>query len=131
MMALSWKAKRRGKLYCAPACGRGCTWAEHKRAKKRGEKLAKRLGEGWTYEVRENLGWHYEAVSPCGLLKVCEYRYSGKVTGYTAFLATQPGQTGGLFTKHGDTPREAVENTVAVGVEARDRLIAVLEGLDS
>ena len=62
----SWKPVRRGALYCAPACGRGCTWREYNTARKKAAALAKRLGPRWTSRVWENLGWHYAAVSPCG-----------------------------------------------------------------
>jgi hypothetical protein len=79
---LSMQAVRRGHLYCAAFCGRGCTWAEHQDAQKKGKALAKRLGKGWTVRLWENLGWHYEVISPCGRIKVSN-GYGGS---YTAFL---------------------------------------------
>lgn len=57
--ALSWKPVRRGPIYCAPACGLGCTWLAFKRVTRAAEALARRLGKGWEPEVWENLGWHY------------------------------------------------------------------------
>ena len=59
----SWKAVRRGDVYCAPACGGGCTHAAYMQAQLGGERLARRLGPGFKPEVWENLGWHYCAVS--------------------------------------------------------------------
>lgn len=56
-----WKPVRLGKYYCAPRCGRGCTWAEFQLATKRAAALCKRLGKGWEPRVWENGGWHYQA----------------------------------------------------------------------
>ena len=59
-----WTPIRNGKIYCSPACGRGCTWAEHEHAVAEGKKLVGRLkGKGWHAVIHENLGWHYKAVS--------------------------------------------------------------------
>lgn len=62
-MALSWTPIRKGKTYCAPACGNGCTHAEYMRVVKSAEKLAKKCGKEiggkWKTRVHENLGWHY------------------------------------------------------------------------
>lgn len=59
---LSWTPKRRGSIYCAPACGRGCTVKEHQEAKLRATKLKRFLedsiGGKWRIRVWENLGWH-------------------------------------------------------------------------
>lgn len=58
---LSWKPRRRGAIYCAPACGRGCTHNEYLAAVRDAKALAKELGEGWKVRVTENLGWHFSA----------------------------------------------------------------------
>ena len=39
-----------------------------------GLKLAAKLGDGWSARVWENLGWHYEAWSPNGRIRVNEYQ---------------------------------------------------------
>lgn len=65
---LSWTPRRRGKIYCAPACGRGCTRAMYDRAHREATKLAKALGPGWKIRVWENLGWYGRAV--CGDIEV-------------------------------------------------------------
>lgn len=70
---LSWKPVRRGALYCAPACGGGCTWAAYGEAHRKGNELARRLGPGWSPNVWENLGWHYSATAAGGLVAVHEY----------------------------------------------------------
>lgn len=56
-----WKARRSGDLYCAPACGGGCTWDEYQSAVKYAKDLVKTLGAGWKADVTENLGWHWGA----------------------------------------------------------------------
>ena len=62
MKTLSWEPIRSGSTYCAPACGRGCTFKEHATAMIKAKRLAGRLGKGWSPFVHENLGWHYRAV---------------------------------------------------------------------
>jgi hypothetical protein len=55
----SWEPKLGpGGLYCSPACGRGCTKAQHDKVWGDAERLAKRMGPGWHPGVWENLGWH-------------------------------------------------------------------------
>lgn len=60
-----WKPVRRGLIYCSPACGGGCTVAQHLRATLAADKLVRQLthgtGRGWKARVWENLGWHYAA----------------------------------------------------------------------
>lgn len=61
MPALTWAPARRGKTYCSPACGHGCTWAKYQQAVQKAERLAKALGPFWKPRVWENLGWHWSA----------------------------------------------------------------------
>lgn len=56
-----WTPREQGGIYCAPACGHGCTKAEHQRAVDGANKLCALLGTNWTPRVWENLGWHYTA----------------------------------------------------------------------
>ena len=70
MKPLSWKPVRRGQIYCAPACGRGCSHNEYLDAHKHAAALAKRLGRRWTPFVHENLGWHFKVISPCKQIEV-------------------------------------------------------------
>ena len=57
----NWEPVLKGDIYCSPACGHGCTKAEHKEAVKKAGALAKLLGNGWKKRVWENMGWHYSA----------------------------------------------------------------------
>lgn len=139
-MGLSWKAKKKGDVYCAPACGRGCTVAEHKLAKSRAKTLAKRMGKGWKKRVWENMGWHYSVISPCGRVKVhVNWFNSGKKDAvakladlvpysYTAFLG-EPGSSGGRWAEHGDTPEEAVNAVLAVAQTELSKIGAMIVGL--
>jgi hypothetical protein len=105
---LSLPAVRRGKLFCAPWCGRGCTWVEHQAAVAGAARLIGRLGPGWKPRVHENLGWHYEAISPCGQVKVSQ---SG-TRSFTAFFG-DAGRPGGRWMAYGRTPQAAVDVVVA------------------
>lgn len=102
---LSWKPRRIGDRYCAPACGNGCTHQEYTEATEKAKALAFICGNGWKPDVWENLGWHYRVISPCGRIKL--------YPGYTAFLSPK-GDIGGEFCEHGKTPRSAIQNTLKV-----------------
>lgn len=84
----SWEPVRNGVLYCAPACGRGCTWREHQRAHRLAWTLAKRLGRGWRGEVWEQLGWHYRAVR--GPIQVIPHRTPRAPITYSTLLGRTP-----------------------------------------
>lgn len=83
-----WKAVRRGAIYCAPACGMGCTKVAFDAATKKAEKLAHDMGPGWAPRVWENLGWHY-SVSFGGLIDIHPNEHQKK-TSYTVFVQTTP-----------------------------------------
>lgn len=140
---LSWKVKRKGTLYCSPACGGGCTWAAYRRAKRRAKTLAKHMGKGWKICVHENLGWHYNVVSPCGRIKLHEYwprvddeagvidQLASLVPDrYSAFLG-DPDSPGGRWAEGGDTPEEAIRNVVEVAQDDLDRIGAAIAGLEA
>lgn len=86
MKTLSWKPVRRGAIYCAPACGASCTWAEYQTALEKAKALSKMLGAGWKPIVFENMGWHFKANKG-----ECSVRQYG-ATGYNAFLDAEGGQ---------------------------------------
>lgn len=100
---LSWKAIRRGKQYCAPACGGGCTFEAYQKAKESAKRLASQLGPGWTYRVFENLGWHFNVLK--GQITVRRNRFSGS---YTAFFNARMHQTIG----ESRSPKKAIQNAV-------------------
>jgi len=54
-----WTPILSGDVYCSPACGLKCTKSAYDRAVTEAEALAKRMGDGWSFEVWENCGWHY------------------------------------------------------------------------
>lgn len=106
---LSWTPKQRGKIYCAPACGGGCTLEAFNLATKRANILCARLGHGWRPRIWENLGWHYSAVSSCGRWKVHAHHHKSGVT-YSAFLGAAD-SPGGFWAESGETPEAAMRNT--------------------
>ena len=126
--ALSWKAVQRGTVRCAPACGAGCTQAAFELATKRAEALCKKLGDGWTPRVYENLGWHASVVGCAGHLKVhINVRGDTRTTdsavyGYTAFLNPDANGVGGVWAESGKTPEAAIKNTIAKMLAQRDEL---------
>ncbi len=58
-------------LHCdMKRCGGGCTQEQYEAAMRGADTLISLLPPGWKESVHENLGWFYEAVSPCGRLSV-------------------------------------------------------------
>ena len=95
------------------------------------EKLRAKLGAGWKVRLHENLGWHYNAVSPCGRIKVVESRYSGRCYGYTAYLGEAAEDWCiGYWAEHGDTPQAAIRNVISKAVAERDEITRRLVGLE-
>lgn len=102
---LSWKPVRRGKVYCAPACGRQCTWQQYQSAKREAAKLAKRLGRAWKPYVWENLGWHWQVKSPKRGISVSPPHVDGGT--YSACMAP------GSYWRYGKTPEKAIAGVVS------------------
>ena len=98
----SWKPSRCGPIYCAPACGRKCTYIAFTRATKAAAKLVVRLGRGWKAKVFENLGWHYYATNKSMDLNVSYYANS---TLYMAILADE-------WVGYGASPEQAITETI-------------------
>ena len=122
MKALSWKPVRRGAHFCSPACGRGCTFHEYRKAQVLGGILARQLGSGWKADVWENLGWHYRALSPCRKIRV-HHGYTGGY--YTAYLDD------GQFAEHGTTPTTAVRAVIRSGLAYLSRMSHTMSGLQA
>lgn len=122
---LSWKPVRRGDLYCAPACGGRCTLADFSKASKAAKALARNLGKGWRGRVWENLGWHYEVISPCKRMKVSP----GVLHGYYHAFIGEPGSPGGTWSEYGLTARGAILNTLRVARLEVARLHGYVVGL--
>ena len=49
--APSWTPRLVGDMYCAPACGGGCTKAAYDAAVKAADELCAKLGDGWKPRV--------------------------------------------------------------------------------
>lgn len=123
----SWTPRRRGKRYCSPACGFGCTYAQYQKAKKRAAALAAQLnqkGAGWKPRVWENHGgWFYSAVLGDFDVQVYPPHLGGK-----EFWCSVHCPRAGQHSAYGRTPMEAVRKSLQ---EVRDTLDAAreLEGL--
>jgi len=136
----AWKPKRRGAIYCSPACGANCTWAEHQWAKREAKVLAKHLGKGWEPRVWENMRWFWKVVSPCDRIKVhptYDRRADSAIdmlaslvpVSYLAFLGT-PDSAGGKWSASGDTPGAAIRNVVAKAIADLAEIQASIGGLE-
>ena len=94
----NWQPMSRpGGVYCSPACGRGCTRAEHGEAVRKARELAQRLGDGWEPEVWENLGWFYKVEK--GLAAI----HPSRTGGYTVYFNSQH-----QVVANADTPEQAL-----------------------
>ena len=122
---MAWKPKKKGKIYCSPACGRGCTLREYKQACSSGKKLAAKLknidtdvkGGKWKVEIHENLGWHFRVSK--GLVSVYEYSFRQ----YAACL-NAAGPWGKSLWRQGKTPKLAVRRLLS---HAREELKGMVE----
>ncbi len=121
---LSWVARRRGNIYCSPACGCGCSIQMYRQAVKSANTLAHRLGSGWKPDVWENLGWYYCVVSPCRSIKVYQNQ-NHQAPAYTAYL------DGNNFAASGSTPQIAVHFVIEKGRERLRLLAKTITGLQS
>lgn len=115
-----WRARRKGPVYCSPACGGGCTHSAYLLALKHGKALAKKAGKGWTYRVWENLGWHYAAKR--GIMDLHEWRHHGKVTGYWLAIQTNP-----QLSIDGTSPRDCFKRALKKVQELED-LMTLIRG---
>lgn len=116
--ARSWVPIHRGRIYCSPACGLGCTRAEYEKAFKDCADLCKLLGPGWEPEVWENLGWHYACNK--GVLRlhpIIDRRNGNRLVSYMAYFngSTQ------LVEQH-----EEAKSAVSAVVQAVKRHIGVM-----
>ena len=122
--ALSWKPVRKGRRYCAPACGHGCTYGEYRAAQIKSKALSMMLGPEWQPHVWENMGWHYCAKSHNGFIKVHPLINGGE---YHAFLGKD--SAGGRWVSDGHKdPKECVRDVVRMAKdEALETLALILE----
>ena len=124
---LSWMPYHRGAIYCAPACGGGCTKVAHETAVRLAAALARRLGDMWRPVITENLGWFASAVSLCGRVKVHVNAHPGHRVIYTAFLGESG--PGGRWTATSHRPEAALRTVYAEARATLARLGAIISGL--
>ena len=119
---LSWKPKRRGLVYCAPACGGQCTRAAYDNAHTQAKELATRLGKGWKVRVWENLGWHWEVFK--GELTCTDVRRPPSRVARSYVFLNPTLSVGGMQNFHafGPTPRKAILEALNQARERRDNL---------
>jgi hypothetical protein len=93
-----------GQYYCSPRCGGGhfCRKEWYDSAVSNAAKLAEVMGDGWTPNVFENLGWYYDASNGIGRITTSIDHRDGSVT-YTAWINTPEHQ----FITHNRDPQEA------------------------
>ncbi len=115
-LPLSWKPVRRGAIYCAPGCGRGCKYSEYVGAKIAAKAICSALGKGWKPVLWENLGWHFKAVSPAGLVEVYGRRRADE-----SYWATSRSDSVPQICGNWSTPRAAVNGILK---EAKKRIAA-------
>lgn len=124
-----WKPVRQGRIYCAPACGGRCTWAEYQLACAAARSLVSLLGPGWKSHVHENLGWHFEALYQSGGLSVCPVSRTASKQTWFAFLGESVGES--RWTGTGETPKKAVVeaiNHARAELYGIQKLVALVEG---
>ena len=131
---LSWTPVARGKTYCSPVCGCGCTRADYERAVRDADQLVRRLrGEGWRAVVWENCGWHFKACS--GTVQVYgDRRGRGGSLRYSCMISSHvEDPTGGsvLWTNRVpdlaySDPNRAVRDMFRAAVSATAEVVAAL-----
>lgn len=96
MNTLSWEPKRRGREYCAPACGGGCTYIDYLKRKKEAKEVLALLKDktGWEIRIHENLGW-WVYLKKAGMTLHWTH-YDGFRT-YTTMLSEKKNGDGGSY----------------------------------
>ena len=106
-----WTPVRRGKVYCSPACGGGCTHQSYLKAQAQAQEMLDQLGpptkdgNAWEKRVHENLGW-YGSVRLMINGQVMAQVQKNRV-GYSAYIESSP-----QFVADGETPMQAVQNAL-------------------
>ncbi len=121
--ASQWKPVRRGRRYCSPGCGHGCTHKDYLSKKAAAAALCKQLGKGWKINLFDNLGWHYEAVHTETGMTVSKHgskRY---------WASTEIGADKNQFHCEAETPVTAVRAVLQEMDKERDRIIQHMNAL--
>lgn len=130
-----WTPIRNGLLYCAPACGAGCTYAEYQAAVNKAEALKKKcekeIGGKWEIRVHENLGWHWSVIAPEINVSVDYGGYLGKHGDY--YTAAFGGGTPSVVSTHPTTyktPKEAFDAQINAVKQEADRWNKIVASYD-
>lgn len=116
----SWTPVRKGKIYCSPACGAGCTHAQFMDATRNAKAMAKLL-PGWEATVHENMGWFYS------LTRKITNEESKIYTGADGFWCSL--HLGRQFIGEGPTPKAALDKAMQEARKLRDIITQGLEDL--
>lgn len=129
-----------GVFYCSPRCGGGrfCRREWFDMATRKAEELARRMGDGWTPDVWENLGWHYSVRKGTARIYPSEDRNKGfdpehgfGVRSYMA-MVNVPATVGGnggtavQFIAHAAQPEDALGFAVQDGRTVERRIADAL-----
>jgi hypothetical protein len=128
---LSNNPVRSGDKYCAPFCGRGCTWQEFERATKAAADLAAKCGPGFEPEVWENLGWHACAVKKgkeYGCISVYHDVYQDNVLYYAS--VNDDRRPGGKWFAKSHSPKHAIKLVFRQMKEECDNTLMALKELE-
>lgn len=123
----SWKPVAKGKTFCSPGCGHGCTKHEHRHVTREANQLARMMGPGWKPRVHENMGWHFYVESPCKRMQLSVKDYS-RSRHYTVYL-NPPVIGHGNFVGQGTSPKAAIKNAVNQAMAKKAVLDALVKGL--
>jgi len=118
--------------YCSPACGGGkfCTKSDYDNAVKHANDLVAALGEGWSTDIWENLGWHYAAKNKC--MKVYAHRNHGGGWTYSAWIEpdVEIGNAVVQIIEYSDDPNDALGTAKQKAWEVIHRIRAALTDLE-
>ena len=124
-----WKPVRRGTVYCARLCGRGCTHAEYRRACRRADAAAALANDpetgygGFEAFVFENMGWH--SVIRKGALSIHVGAGTGRVV-YDAYFNSVH-QT----LAHGEDLHQVISDAVGAMKSDAEAMLADVEKVRS
>lgn len=97
-----WTPILKGDIFCSPSCGGNCKKSAYDEALQASNIVASLLGEGWTPQVYENLGWYWQVVK--GNIEVIHSN-----NGYSAILQFSLDEENYYFRSDDLEPRKAVE----------------------
>lgn len=114
-----WQAVRKGKTYCAPACGRGCTHNEYLGALRLGKATLKLLKNpfGWKVRVWENLGWHVALQK--GGMNLHIHNYDSPRVTYSVLFSSDGGTGGESFWTMKDSDSHGSDPNVVINRQLR------------